>query len=648
MLLVLVLVAAALRFLWLDQIPPGWRDDELIESLVISQKVLDGEWAFYYPDASGHEALYHVLNAAFLALFGPGAVGIRWLSAGLGVFSVALTVAVGRQLFGGHVGLLAGVGLACSFWSLMYSRIGLRHVSVLPFMLAAWAFFWLGVRGVGDACRRPRVSLLIRFALAGVSLGVGLYTYFAARGVPIVLVAMLVYWAVWDRRRWRRHVGGVLLALAVTVVMAIPLVVSVARLPAMVGRVEEVALPLTEAMQGDLTLMLHHVGQTVSMFWATGDGEWLYNLPDRPVLNPIGAAWLFAGLALCVARALKLRGERDRGECAFLVSWFVIGLVPGFLSLPPASLGHTIVAQPATYLLMAVAMDAGWRAARHRWPRWSWVVFALAVVSIATNAGRDLNDYFRVWPEKGMVRFLYRADYHDLAGYLNARPDVESVSVSSALAGPWDRQALEIDLNRAVQSRWFDPRRALLIPGQGGYVALTSFPPLAEELVPLFDSVATPVVRVRGFQLYAVQPRLLSSGGVSAATPARFANGLVLAFASAGDAHLTTAWQAETAPTGLPAFRLVSNPPPPGVDTRPRLAVFCHLLNGEGSATAVDDGLWVDPYTLQAGDSWVQIHLLGETLAGRAVALGLYDPVTELRVPLDGGQDYVLVLVGTP
>ena len=57
--------AFAIRIWNLGDMPPGWRDDELINSLVISQHVLDGEWALYYADASGHEALYHVLNAFF-------------------------------------------------------------------------------------------------------------------------------------------------------------------------------------------------------------------------------------------------------------------------------------------------------------------------------------------------------------------------------------------------------------------------------------------------------------------------------------------------------------------------------------------------------------------------------------------------------
>ena len=85
---VVTLLAFGLRVWALESVPPGWRDDELIETLVISQKILDGDLAFYYPDASGHEALYHALNAIFLAFFGPTGLGIRLLSTILGTLAV--------------------------------------------------------------------------------------------------------------------------------------------------------------------------------------------------------------------------------------------------------------------------------------------------------------------------------------------------------------------------------------------------------------------------------------------------------------------------------------------------------------------------------------------------------------------------------
>jgi hypothetical protein len=38
LLIILILAALAFRVAGLEEVPPGWRDDELINSLVISQK----------------------------------------------------------------------------------------------------------------------------------------------------------------------------------------------------------------------------------------------------------------------------------------------------------------------------------------------------------------------------------------------------------------------------------------------------------------------------------------------------------------------------------------------------------------------------------------------------------------------------------
>jgi hypothetical protein len=81
------------------------------------------------------------------------------------------------------------------------------------------------------------------------------------------------------------------------------------------------------------------------------------------------------------------------------------------------------------------------------------------------------------------------------------------------------------------------------------------------------------------------------------------------------------------------------------VDTRPRLAVFVHWLDPSGAVVDGDDGLWVDPYSLQAGDTFLQLHRLHAPLADADVQLelGLYDPVTGDRVALSTGGDRLLV-----
>ncbi|MCB0227441.1 MAG: glycosyltransferase family 39 protein, partial [Anaerolineae bacterium] len=198
-----------------------------------------------------HEALYHTLNAAMLALFGPTVWGIRFLSVLLGTLTVPLTYLLGRKLFGSLVGLVAAAALGLSFWSLMYSRIGLRHVLMPPLVLAAFYFFWRGLEGkegrleIGDW--RLGQSSLGNFLVSALFLALGMYTYFAARGVPAILVAFIGYLALfaWSlfRRRWRGFVGLVV----VTAVLSLPLILTLQRQPESEARVAELAVPLVEA-----------------------------------------------------------------------------------------------------------------------------------------------------------------------------------------------------------------------------------------------------------------------------------------------------------------------------------------------------------------------------------------------------------------
>ena len=248
-LMVLVLLLAfGVRTWQIQEMPPGWRDDELINSLVISQKVLDGDIAVYYADASGHEALYHALNAGMLGLFGANSMGIRLLSVFLGVLTVAFTYRVGKQFGDETVGLLASAALAVSFWSLMYSRIGLRHVLTPPLMLGAVMFFmsaWHWREARSDAVK------LRRFGVAGLFVALGLYTYFASRGVPLIFLATLGYGALFMWPRFKQNWRGAVLMFMVTAVLAIPLVQTLRNQPESEARVAELAVPLVAAQAGD-------------------------------------------------------------------------------------------------------------------------------------------------------------------------------------------------------------------------------------------------------------------------------------------------------------------------------------------------------------------------------------------------------------
>ncbi len=672
--MVIVLLAAwGLRVCRLETVPPGWRDDELINIHALSNQLLKGDFPLYYTGASGHEPLYHHLHAGVHAVLGFNVLSGHILSAALGTLTVALSYALARRLFGPTTALVSALGLTTSFWSLMYSRIALRHVILPPMALVTLYVFWR-LLSAETPKRRLGDSLML-----GLLLGLSLYTYPAARLLPALLMAMSTYMALVHREPIRHRWRHLSLALLVMVILATPLGVAIARGQSQAAaegigadaRLAELALPLRKLKAGDPRPLLQTTLGTLGMFHATGDPEWLYNIPGRPVFNLPGGLLLWAGVALCLAR------WRDP-RYVLLLLWLGLGLLPAFLSIPPASLSHTILAQPVAYVLPSLAILALVQVPQ-RIPKSNRKALAILLCGLflITNGVRDLHAYFINWPQRGMTRLLYRADYREAADYLNERSDISDVAVSSALLGPWDRLALDVDLTRDdVTIRLFNPERALAWTGDqskasdAGAAAtiLTSWPAPSPPIEALLEATTESAIEIPpALTRYAPEqerphPAHILCGSRSATRPRAFANGLTLIDACwqegkhpepGGEAALVTGWRVDRA-LELPPMPIVANPPPPGVYSGPRLAIFAHLLDAEGEPLAIDDGLWVDPLTLRPGDRFVQIHRFtlkaAHSEASSALAIGLYDPKTGQRWMLKDGtredDNQVLLPVG--
>ncbi len=137
--ILILLLAALLRFYALGDAPPGLAHDE-VANWLIARDVLAGRHAIYFTAAYGHEPLYQYAQAATVALFGDHWLGLRYPSVAFGLLGLAASYALVRRLFGAPVALLTSVWLATSFWPVFYARVALRAIS-LPFTAALAAYF---------------------------------------------------------------------------------------------------------------------------------------------------------------------------------------------------------------------------------------------------------------------------------------------------------------------------------------------------------------------------------------------------------------------------------------------------------------------------------------------------------------------------
>jgi len=626
----LVLLAWALRWGALMEVPPGWRDDDLIEVYTFSNEILTNGIKLYYAEASGQGPFYHMIRAPVLAYGGINQASVRWLSASCGTIAVLLTWAIGRRLFSKRVGLLAGALSAVSFWSLMYSRVAIRHIGALPWMLLAIYWGW-------RLLREERHNTL---AMIGVASGTAaaMLTYYAGRLIPPLLIGAL--FIISSNKKQRRLF---IVALTIGLALTAPSFITAFNTPGADARVGELAEPIRAMLSGDLKPILQNAWLTLGMYHAQGDPEWLYNIPHRPIFGYVSVTVFYISI---INQLVRLRQDNAR----LTLIWLMAGISPALISQPPSSLGHTILAQPITYILLASGITI-WS------KRWHKAVLPFSVLVLGFVARRDLVDYFVKWPQQSMVQFLYRADYRQVTRDLDEHPDISDAAVGTMLFGQWDKVAVETDIHRQDTAlRWINPDRALISNASGQlvhYIQDESKPvSLIQEILDAAQIVDAP----NGLQGYLVTLPEPGESAITFDSDGRDLSNLVFnrsLVLEAIEQHrlnnrelwITTWWHIVDTPP-LPPEKLY--PPPPDVYGGPRLRVFMHLLK-DGHYDTGDDGLWVDPYSLRTDDHLFQVHFfeVSETpYQELSLGIGLYDPQTGERWKTADGSDQIIIHLG--
>ncbi len=655
-LIAVLLAAAALRLIALSDVPPGPGYDEL-QNARLAERVLAGRWAIYFPENHGQEPLYPMLEALTVRLLGWSVFTIRLPGASLGALSVLALYLAGRHLAGSRAALLAAAFHAVSFWPLVETRMALE-TSLLP-PLAGLAVLFLA-RGLGRESG-ARWRDLPDFALAGLLLGSHVYAYTPGRVMVLLPIGLVVYLLAFDRSTLRRHWRGVLLLCLVTLAVVLPLALFLRAHPEAEERLGHLSGPLDALRQGDPRPVLEIAAGTLSMFTLRGDPQWLYNIAGRPIFDPLTSLFFYGGLVLCAARLRRWR-------CGVLLLWLVAGLGPAFVSPPPGSFTHTLSTQPAVYMVLAIGLDALWRALSRRR---QWIGLLLTATTISFHGTLSCYAYFAVWAGAPEVRELYQGGVTALARELDRRDPPGPVAVGAPCVNfwqLWNIAGLDLALRRDDLSvRWFNPGgrcghqadlgAGWVWPAGEGPITIyfpndplepQAFDPELKELF-LADATLLPtddddLTTFRIDTPAALEARLAAAANAPLAWPPELAHlptpTLPLVF---GDrfALLGAGLQEATAQPGG-ELRLVTYWKVLAADPAPVVA-FAHLTSNGQDLWGQHD--WLDVWAdgLQPGDRFVQVHpvpVKPETPPGvYHLELGLYGPDTLVRLPITVGAD---------
>ena len=149
-LVLILLVAFALRVWNLTGIPPGMTHDEANHGRE-AIGILNGVLLYFFPLNYGSEPIYSYTVALFMAALGRGLLALRLVNVVFSTAAIALTYAWAAPRLGRAVALLGAALMAVSFWPLAAGREALRAGMLPFFMVLAVVAFWrlLEVSGAG-------------------------------------------------------------------------------------------------------------------------------------------------------------------------------------------------------------------------------------------------------------------------------------------------------------------------------------------------------------------------------------------------------------------------------------------------------------------------------------------------------------------
>ncbi len=591
-------VGLALRAIGLDLVPAGLSHDEAYDALN-ALDVLAGKWPIFFEANNGREALFMYLVAGSFSLLGVGIVPLRIVAVLAGTAVIPLVYLLGQRLFDRRVGLLAAALVACSFWPIFDSRVGLR-ASLIPPLTCALTLTLLAWQ------RQP--ARAVPPIAAGILLGLSLNTYTPARVLPLVPIALGIWMVARQALPWQTVLRGLVFLGSATVVTASPLIAFFVAHPASfaerAGQVNDFRFILSE---GDFGPLLRDTLNTLGMFTFGGDPFDRYNLAGRPVFDPLAGLGFYAGLL---------------ASPALLVIWLVVGLLPSATTGESPHFLRAIAAQPAIYLIAARGL---WLIA-DRLPLRAKMRSALIWTAVLLGLTLTLRDYYIVWNNSSDARRIYGAATVAIARALAEGEPRTFVAAEY----PADLDRFVVDVARGLRrydATWFDGRTALVLPeaGPGRYfVPDTVRPPpeIVDRYLPGLGRSGTDLAMAdldASWRISSASPRgrlgdFAELLGVDA--PAEGRPGEI--------ARVTLTWR-------------VIAPPPAD------LSFFVHAIGGLDALWAQNDGLGYPTDQWQIGDTlvhWHDVEVQPGTPRGQLrLIAGGYRRGTGERIPFRQGAD---------
>ena len=447
MLLLALVVAAALRFWALGDIPPGLYRDEAANGLdaqAVLNGELDGQSPLYFSANNGREPFYVYLTTLPVLFLGNTTLAVRLAAAVVGTLTTLAAYKLAAVWFDRRIGLLTAWLWAITLWSIHLSRIGFRPI-LLPLMMSLTV--WLATNAYRGRWPDKRNNWL--WLLSGAVYGLSFYTYLPVRFTPLILLLFLIYLLLTNRGKplW----PGLSFAALGTIITLFPLAIVAFQQPELVlGRPGQVSIFNQAVNDGSpLGALANNLLATLAMFLVKGDTIVRHNPPGRPIFDLFLIIPFLIGLVWCVRNWW-------RPPAMALLIWVVVMLGPTILAEDAPHFLRSVGVLPALLIFPALGLSQIWS-----WTKLpSRLGLALVILLTAASLAMSVNDYFIKYGRDDTTAFWFEAAARDLAEKLNKESGM--VLIDQRYFEGWP--SVSFLLNKEVEVESFDPQD--LKPGQ--------------------------------------------------------------------------------------------------------------------------------------------------------------------------------------
>lgn len=412
----ITIAALTVRVVHLADVPPGLHGDEAWTGMR-ADDILRGAGipAFDRIHGLGQPSGMEYLTAAFIQLFGSSVLTIRLPMALLGAATVPLTYYLIKALFNDRTTAVIGATLlAFMGWHIHYSRIALPP--------AGWPFFEVLACLLFVLAMRSRAWWL--FALAGLALGLGVYTYSSYNVFALAFVAFTGYWLLTQQiERSRTLLLSLGVMFAVALLAALPMVEYIASNDDIYFQYpRQISLFRTDEYKAaDSPLERYDViGDAGKAFVKRvvfdADTDFSDGAGSGPMLNATFSVLLGLGVLLAVWR------WREPGAALPLLIVLVLPWA-GILTVGGGIVRRAMGVTPFLAMLAALPLAELVRRAQPARALVRGAAYFIVAGAIVSVAVLDLRAYFGIFPGSSVGQYVFAPELVAASQYMDALPD---------------------------------------------------------------------------------------------------------------------------------------------------------------------------------------------------------------------------------